>query len=178
MTVRKPRTVYTPAPSAVPAQPQAKAGPQGVSVLKFQQHLEIKRQQQQRRAGSIRALDAVLPAWFRKNVVKPGKDLELIQDVWLTVMPEKFRLCRLVALQKRQLSVAVDSASAKAALDQALRKDMLELLRTMCPGRVYTVKVSVLPAAPQPRDESEGRARLRQQKVQEARRAAGAEDRD
>ena len=101
---------------------------------------------QRKETRDVARLGDVLIPWYQSAVSKPGEKLEAIAELWQQLVPAVIvERSRLVGFYRGTLTVALDSATARAELDGKLRAGLLRLLQNASKGTLYRIKSCVQP---------------------------------
>jgi len=121
---------------------------QGDRLKIFSLHNLLTNKKSPETRATARLGDVLIP-WFEKTVAKPAKQLGPITELWQTLVPPPLQPhSRLLGLSRGTLSVALDSAAARAELDARLRSGLLRQLQTESRGTIFKIKTCVQPLAP------------------------------
>lgn len=111
--------------------------PPTVKALQRQLHLK----QANNRSSRAAPLGAVLQPWFETHVNRPGKQLEHVAEVWMTLLPPRLlSQTRLLSLTRQVLCVAVPNATIRCELDMLLRQGLQRQIQEQARGAVYRIK--------------------------------------
>lgn len=90
-------------------------------------------------------LGAFLPQYFKTTCEKPYRRLGRVAEAWSTVVPEDLASrTALRSLHRQVLTIVVDSAATRYALDRALAAGLeQELLKVARGGTIRRIKIEV-----------------------------------
>ncbi|MCL2647848.1 MAG: DciA family protein [Phycisphaerales bacterium] len=119
---------------------------QGDRLKVFSLHNLLTNKKSPETRATARLGDVLLP-WFEK-VVKTSDKMGQIAEIWQNLVPISLQnRSRLIRFSRGVLSVALDSAAARAELEARLRSGLLRQLQTESHGTLFRIKTCVQPPA-------------------------------
>jgi len=117
---------------------------QGDRLKVFSLHNLLTNKKSPETRATARLGDVLIP-WFEKNV-KSNDKMGQITDVWQHLVPISLQNhAHLISFSRGILSVALDSAAARAELEAHLRAGLLRQLQTESRGTIFRIKTYVQP---------------------------------